>query len=61
MYKHTHKKDIENVMILQGGGSLGAFACGVCKTFEKKEIKNSSTLFKHKIPVINRPQRKTRS
>lgn len=39
MYKHTHKKDIENVLILQGGGSLGAFACGVCKTFAKKEIK----------------------
>jgi NTE family protein len=26
-------------LILQGGGSLGAFACGVCKTFAKKEIK----------------------
>ena len=39
MYKHTHKKDIENVLILQGGDSLGAFACGVCKTFAKKGIK----------------------
>ena len=39
MYKHTHKKDIENVLILQGGGSLGAFACGVCKTFAKKGYK----------------------
>jgi NTE family protein len=39
MYKHTHVKDIENVLILQGGGSLGAFACGVCKTFAKKDIK----------------------
>ena len=39
MYKHTHKKDIENVLILQGGGSLGAFTCGVCKTFAKKGIK----------------------
>ena len=39
MYKHTHKKDIENVLILQGGGSLGAFACGVCKTYAKKGIK----------------------
>jgi len=38
MYKHKHKKDIENV-ILQGGGSLGAFACGVCKTFVNKIIK----------------------
>ena len=39
MYNHTHVKDIENVLILQGGGSLGAFACGVCKTFAKKDIK----------------------
>jgi NTE family protein len=39
MYKHKHNKDIENVLILQGGGSLGAFGCGVCKTFAKKGIK----------------------
>jgi NTE family protein len=39
MYEHTHEKDIENVLILQGGGSLGAFACGVCKTFAKNGIK----------------------
>ena len=39
MYKHTHEKDIENVLILQGGGSLGAFACGACKTFAKNGIK----------------------
>jgi NTE family protein len=39
MYQHAHKKDIENVLILQGGGSLGAFTCGVCKTFENKGIK----------------------
>ena len=39
MYKHKHKKDIENILILQGGGSLGAFACGVFKAFAKKNIK----------------------
>src|SRR5688572_2606365 len=39
MYNHSHKKDIENVLILQGGGSLGAFACGVYKAFAKKDIK----------------------
>ena len=39
MYKHIHKKEIENVLILQGGGSLGAFTCGVCKTFAKKDVK----------------------
>jgi predicted acylesterase/phospholipase RssA len=37
MYKHTRANDIENVLILQGGGSLGAFGCGVCQTFAKKE------------------------
>ena len=39
MYQHAHKKDIENVLVLQGGGSLGAFACGVFKAFEKSDIK----------------------
>ncbi len=39
MYQHKHKKNIENVLILQGGGSLGAFACGVFKAFAKKKIK----------------------
>ena len=39
MYNHSHKKDSENVLILQGGGSLGAFACGVFKAFAKKDIK----------------------
>ena len=39
MYKHAHKKNIENILILQGGGSLGAFACGVFKAFVKKNIK----------------------
>ena len=31
--------EIENVLILQGGGSLGAFACGVFKALVKNEIK----------------------
>jgi NTE family protein len=30
---------IENVLILQGGGSLGAFACGVFKTLASSNIK----------------------
>lgn len=33
------KQTVENVLVLQGGGSLGAFACGVMKTFSKKNIK----------------------
>ena len=30
---------IENVLILQGGGSLGAFGCGVFKALSQKEVK----------------------
>jgi len=33
------KDEIENVLILQGGGSLGAFACGVFKALVKNDIK----------------------
>src|SRR5688500_10437765 len=35
----SKKKPIENVLVLQGGGSLGAFACGVYKILYKKNIK----------------------
>ncbi len=31
--------NIENVLVLQGGGSLGAFACGVFKALANKNIK----------------------
>ena len=31
-------RDIENVLVLQGGGSLGAFACGAYKAFAKNKI-----------------------
>ena len=30
---------IENVLIMQGGGSLGAFGCGVFKALRKNKIK----------------------
>ena len=30
---------IENVLILQGGGSLGAFGCGVFKALSQNEVK----------------------
>ena len=33
------KQTVENVLVLQGGGSLGAFACGVMKAFVKRKIK----------------------
>lgn len=35
----SRKKPIETVLVLQGGGSLGAFACGVFKALDKKNIK----------------------
>ncbi|MGC1262402.1 MAG: patatin-like phospholipase family protein [Nitrososphaeraceae archaeon] len=38
-HNHKHEKGVENVLILQGGGSLGAFACGVFKGFAKKNMK----------------------
>lgn len=34
LFKKDHRK-IENVLILQGGGSLGAFGCGVFKALKK--------------------------
>jgi NTE family protein len=33
------KKCEENVLVLQGGGSLGAYECGVYKTIAKLKIK----------------------
>jgi NTE family protein len=35
----SRKRPTENVLVLQGGGSLGAFACGVYKILHKKNIK----------------------
>jgi NTE family protein len=33
------RRPIENVLIMQGGGSLGAFGCGVYKALVKKKIR----------------------
>lgn len=35
----TRNNSIENVLILQGGGSLGAFGCGVYKAIAKSQVK----------------------
>lgn len=35
----VHDHGIENVLVLQGGGSLGAFGCGVFKAFADRNIK----------------------
>lgn len=37
--RHNDSRKIENVMVLQGGGSLGAFACGAFKAMVKEGIK----------------------
>src|SRR5215218_5315931 len=37
--QHKKSRNIDNVLVLQGGGSLGAFACGVFKALVKKNIR----------------------
>jgi NTE family protein len=37
--RHKETRDVENVLVLQGGGSLGAFACGVFKALVKKSVR----------------------
>jgi NTE family protein len=34
----TDNKKVEDVLVLQGGGSLGAFGCGVFKALKKNNI-----------------------
>jgi NTE family protein len=36
--RHDHSRNVENVLVIQGGGSLGAFGCGVFKALTKKGI-----------------------
>jgi len=37
--KQTRSANVENVLVMQGGGSLGAFACGVFKALVTKNIR----------------------
>jgi predicted acylesterase/phospholipase RssA len=37
--KENNNHKIENVLIFQGGGSLGAFGCGVFKGFTNSRVK----------------------
>ena len=37
--RHTQKLQTETVLVMQGGGSLGAYECGVYKTLSKQGIK----------------------
>ena len=36
--RHKESRNIENVLVMQGGGSLGAFACGVFKALVKHKV-----------------------
>jgi NTE family protein len=36
--RHEESRKIENVLVMQGGGSLGAFACGVFKALVKHKV-----------------------
>ncbi|HKU83844.1 MAG TPA: patatin-like phospholipase family protein [Candidatus Nitrosocosmicus sp.] len=36
--RHKESRNIENVLVMQGGGSLGAFACGVFKALAKHKV-----------------------
>ena len=38
IHRHTGSRTVENVLVLQGGGSLGAFACGVFTALVKHKI-----------------------
>ena len=37
--RHEESRNIENVLVMQGGGSLGAFACGVYKALVKHKVR----------------------
>jgi NTE family protein len=37
--RHKESRNVENLLVLQGGGSLGAFACGVFKALVKKNVR----------------------
>src|SRR6476469_10579032 len=37
--RHRRSRNLENVLIMQGGGSLGSFACGVFKTLVKQNVR----------------------
>jgi NTE family protein len=37
--RHSRSREVENVLVLQGGGSLGAFACGVFRALATRGIK----------------------
>ena len=54
--RHKESREVENVLVLQGGGSLGAFACGVFKALVKKNVRIDTSpyaLLFHQLPPLN--------
>jgi NTE family protein len=37
--RHKDSRNVENVLVLQGGGSLGSFACEVFKALVKRTVR----------------------
>jgi NTE family protein len=37
--RHKESRNVENVLVLQGGGSLGSFACGVFKALVERTVR----------------------
>jgi NTE family protein len=37
--RHKESRNVENVLVLQGGGSLGSFACGVFKALVERAVR----------------------
>ena len=37
--RHKKSRELENVLVMQGGGSLGSFACGVFKALVKQKVR----------------------
>jgi NTE family protein len=37
--RHKKSRKLENVLVMQGGGSLGSFACGVFKALVKQKVR----------------------
>ena len=37
--RHRDSRNVENVLVLQGGGSLGSFECGVFKALVERTVR----------------------
>lgn len=51
--QHRQQQKTESVLILQGGGSLGAYECGVCKSLARNGITKFDIIAGTSIGSIN--------